>query len=59
MITIGGGGRPINGIMGNIRLLKNGGGGGNGGLLSPNPEGFGPKLLAAKNGAIPASASRG
>lgn len=48
----------MKGIMGK-GLRKNGGGGGNGGLLSINPEGFGPKLLAAINGAAAAIANQG
>lgn len=55
---IGGGGGLMKGIMGK-GLRKNGGGGGNGGLLSINPEGFGPKLLAAINGAAAAIANQG
>lgn len=48
----------MKGIMGK-GLRKNGGGGGKGGLLSINPEGFGPKLLEAMNGAAAAIANQG
>ena len=57
-MKMGGGGGLKKGIMGNC-LLKNGGGGGGGGLLKNNPEGLGPKLLAAINGAAAAMANHG
>lgn len=57
-MKIGGGGGLMKGIMGK-GLRKNGGGGGKGGLLSINPEGFGPKLLEAINGAAAAIANQG
>lgn len=57
-MTIGGGGGLMKGIMGK-GLRKNGGGGGKGGLLSIKPEGFGPKLLEAMNGAAAAIANQG
>lgn len=51
MMKIGGGGGFMKGIIGK-GFWKNGGGGGNGGLLSINLEGFGFKLLVVINGVV-------